>query len=520
MERIVEPRRARIKPGARGSPRDGLLRCDVMLNRRLAPIGLALLLALLIATGSSACGDGSGGAAGSGTQSSSAAGAAPRASAETPNVLVIAVDTLRADRLGCYGNPRGLTPNLDALAARGLRFEHAFSCAPWTLPSFASLFTSLAPQEHGAGGNVKDGFRGLAPDHETLAERCASARWRTGAIVNVEFLGRAFGLMQGFGDVDERVFQDNDHLRDARATTDAALAWLGGAQEQRFLLLVHYFDPHARYAPPRAFRERFADARDQRDETFQFGTREQVVLWRNKRVAPSADDFARAEKLYDAEVAYTDDEIGRLLRGLESNGRARDTLVVLVADHGEEFLDHGDWEHGHTLYDELLHVPLIVAQPGRVVAGVVAQPVSALDVAPTICGLAQLSPGAHFRGRDFSRVALGRAKELEGGATKLLALGNFWGPALESLRDDEWKLVRTPAAAGAPRRELFQWRDDPHEKTERCAGESAACERLTAELELLERALATRVRGAKVELSPAERQRLRGLGYPAGDEDQ
>ncbi len=440
------------------------------------------------------------------------------ATPERPSVLFIAIDTLRADRLGCYGNPRGLTPNLDALAARGTRFEQCFSAAPWTLPSFASMFSSLTPQEHGAGGSVLTSFLALAPEHETVAERFRAAGWVTAAIVNVEFLGRNFGLMQGFAEVDERFFQDNDHLRDARETTDAALAWLEKHAGEPFFLFVHYFDPHARYAPPPAWRARFADARDQKSDAFAFGTRDQVVLWRNGRIQPTRDDFERAEKLYDAEVAYTDDEVGRLLRGLAAAGLEATTTVVVTADHGEEFLDHGNWEHGHTLYDELLHVPWIVAQPGRVAVQSIDAPVSTIDLAPTLCRAAGVVPSPRFRGRDLSARLLGRASApLE--PAHLLALGNFWGPALESLREDEWKIVRTPVKDSV-KRELFHWRDDPREAHDRCASDAAQCERLSLELDLLERAIATRARAAPVTLTPEERARLRGLGYPAGDDEK
>lgn len=434
-----------------------------------------------------------------------------------PSVLVIAIDTLRADRLGCLGNPRGLTPRIDALAERGVLYEHAFAHAPWTLPSFATLFTSLPPEEHGAGGMVGD-WRMLDARHETLAERFRDAGWRTHSIVNVDFLGGSFGLTQGFERVDEVHYPDNAQLRDAAATTDAALAWIRGHADERFFLFAHYFDPHARYAPPAMWRERFADPRDAKSEAFDFGEREQIARWRAGVLQLTADDFARAEKLYDGEVAYVDDEVGRLLDGLAAAGLADSTVVVLTADHGEEFLDHGDWEHGHSLYDELLHVPLIVSFPPRVAPRRVSTAVGTIDVAPTLCALASVEPGSAFRGHDL----LGGPAGAEPSAAPLLAFGNFWGPPRESLRAGPWKLIASPPAKGATeeRFELYEWTRDPRERDERCASERERCGALRTDLELLRDLLAARAsRGAKPVLSPEEARRLDQLGYPGGDGD-
>lgn len=436
------------------------------------------------------------------------------ATAQRPNVLVVAVDTLRADRLGCLGNTRGLTPNLDRLAASGVLFERAYSSAPWTLPSFASMFTSQAPEEHGAGGRVGD-FRALDASHDTLAERFRDAGYATGAVVNVDFLGRAYGLMQGFESVDERFYADNTHLRDARGTTDAALAFLDRAGSTPFLLLAHYFDPHARYAPPAEYRARFADPRDQKGSAFDFGAREQVTLWRARRIQPTPDDFHRAELLYDAEVAFTDAEIGRLLDELSRRGLAQNTLVVLVADHGEEFLDHGDWEHGHTLYDELLHVPWILAQPGRLVPRRVPETVGTIDLAPTLAAWCGVPASPSFRGRDLAPALRGEALP----PSALLAFGNFWGPPLESLRSDGWKWIEHRADAARPP-ELFHVVDDPRESVNRAATERSRAEQLERDLELLRRVLAGRAKlGPPVQPSAEERRRLQGMGYVGAEDD-
>ena len=436
------------------------------------------------------------------------------ATPSAPNLLVIAIDTLRADRLGVLGNPRGLTPTLDRLAGEGALFRRAFAPAPWTLPSFASLFTSKTPEEHAAGGRIGD-FRGLAAEHTTLAELLRDAGWRTGAIVNVDFLGRSFGLTQGFESVDERFYGDNERLRDAKETTDAALAWIERERSNAFFLFAHYFDPHARYAPPKEWRERFADPRDQRSDAFEFGQRDQVVLWRAGRIRPTQDDFERAEKLYDAEVAYTDSEVGRLVAGLDALGLAANTIVVVVSDHGEEFLDHGDWEHGHTLHDELLHVPVILRQPGRIAARAVDAPVGTVELAPTLLAFCGLDVPEGFRGRDLGPALAGGALAPHA----LLAHGNFWGEPHASLREPEWKLIERPQA-GSTRRELYRWTEDPRERTDLAEADPVTRERLEADLRLLRDWVRSRAfRAPRVVPTAEERERLRSSGYVGGEDD-
>ena len=177
-----------------------------------------------------------------------------RRSTWQPHVLLIITDTTRVDRFGCYGNRRGLTPYMDDLARQGLLFEHASSHAPFTLPSIASMLTSLHPEQHGAGGRLRD-FSSLDPEVTTLPAVFGRAGYSTHAIANVFFLSAPFGVTRDFKTVDLVAPASNLEMRDAERTTDAALAWMKEAADgdQPFLLLVHYFDPHAVYAPPQPF---------------------------------------------------------------------------------------------------------------------------------------------------------------------------------------------------------------------------------------------------------------------------
>ncbi len=439
-------------------------------------------------------------------------GASESGDIRPPNVLVIAIDTLRADKLGCYGGTRGLTPNIDRLASEGARFEHAFSHAPWTLPAFASLFSSLVPPEHGAGGGLTDEFRALPESVETIAERLDSAGYSTAAIVNVDFLSKTFGLMQGFRHVDDKFFSNNHDMRNAGATTRAALGWLDSRPAKPFFLFVHYFDPHAEYAPPQPFRRQFAKPQDADTDGFTFGTREQIVAYRRGEIHFRPVDIERAEALYDGEVAYTDAEVGVLLAGLRERGLDASTLVVLTADHGEEFLDHGGYEHGHALYDELIAVPLIVRQTSRIAPGTIALPVGHMDVAPTLCALVGVEPSSRFRGRDLSPLLHGATLE----PSTLVAYGNFWGPPLSSLRTGDFKLIHTPPRAGvSDRLELYRWAQDAEEAHDLSTAELVRTRafKLALDTELARAEQRRREPAPSAPVSAEELERLRGLGY-------
>ncbi len=437
---------------------------------------------------------------------------------EGPSVLLVVIDTLRADKLGCYGNPRGLTPAIDRLAREGVVFERACAHAPWTLPSVATLLTSLHPQEHGAGGwldlsglaaggPTRPRFHGLDAEIETLAERFHDAGYATAAVFNVDFLAESFGLTQGFAHVDTLWSNNNRDVRTAAGTTAAALDWLAANRRRPFFLMVHYFDPHAVYAPPPAFRRRFAAPRDRTSDDAVFGTRQDLLGLRGGRIELDHAVLARAERLYDGEIAYTDSEIGHLLAGLDELDLRSSTLAVVTADHGEEFLDHGGFEHGHTLYDELLRVPLILALPAVLPPQRVARRVRLIDVAPTLCELTGVPAASSFTGRSLF------AAEAEPADRPVLAHGNFWGPPWVSWYSGPYKLILTPGPAGAETAELYVPAQDPGEQHDLSSAEPQVVKRLKAELQAERRWLGARARGTEIELSPEERERLRALGY-------
>jgi len=426
--------------------------------------------------------------------------AAPR----SRNVVLVLLDTVRADRLGCYGNSEGLTPRLDSFAAGAVRFEQAFAHAPWTLPSVASIFTSQYPAQHGAGGRG-DRFTALGEGAVTLAELFKQAEFATGAVVNVMFLTRRFGTAQGFDRVVGSSSEDNVRAEQARLTTAAALQWIDSLGGQPFFLLVHYFDPHLTYDPPSPFLERFADPREAAGQPL-FGTVADMINFRRGKLKLNRRAIARLERRHNGEVAYLDSELGRFFDGLEVRGLVGETTVAVTADHGEEFFDHGGFEHGHTLYDELLHVPLIIRSPGAVAGLAVPTTVRHIDLAPTLCDLAGIPHASGFAGESLIGLLLGGP----GQDRPVLSQGNMWGPDGVSWRSGGYKVIRQAPRARAT---LFRVTDDPLEQVDLAAAEPDQCRRLLDDLELVRRGLAVSAGEEALQLSEEETDRLRALGY-------
>lgn len=442
-----------------------------------------------------------------------------RDSAQVPskNVVIIMLDTVRTDRLGCYGNPSGITPEIDKFGQGAIRFEQAFSHAPWTLPSVASLFTSQYPTQHGAGGYLGS-FTILHDDAVTIAELFQRAGAVTGAITNVLFLTEKFGMTQGFDTVDATVPKQNILVRRAGPTTEAALRWLDQHSSKPFFLFVHYFDPHLMYDPPLQFRKRFADAQDADSNDCIFGTVRDMINLRQGLVKLDSQTIGRLEKLHNGEVAYTDAEVGKLLAGISERALDASTIVVITADHGEEFYDHGGFEHGHTFYDELLHIPLIVRAAGvgfmqtsadepQARGFSVGTTVRHIDVAPTLCELVGIRPASSFMGESFVPLLKGH----EGKDRSVLSQGNMWGPGGNSWRKDGFKLVQQSSTAEC---ELFDISSDPCEQNDLADEIPRLCQAMMGDLNLILQAVShQRISNKAPTLSDHEIEVLRSLGY-------
>ncbi len=436
--------------------------------------------------------------------------------ATSKNVVLIVLDTVRTDRLGCYGNQASITPEIDRFAGGAVQFENAFSHAPWTLPSVASIFTSQYPVQHGAGGHL-DAYKILNDDAVTIAEVFQRAGVVTGAITNVLFLTKKFGLTQGFDTVDATVPKSNILVRRAGTTTDAALRWLDEHKEKHFFLFVHYFDPHLTYDPPQPFRERFADAQDAHSNNYLFGINKEMIKFRRGRIKLDSELIKRLEKLHNGEVAYVDHEVGKLLNGISQRGLDNNTTIVLTSDHGEEFGDHGGFEHGHTLYDELLHIPLIIRTPGispkrgegsaNAVGMAVTTTVRLIDIAPTLCELVGIDPDPAFLGKSLVMLLQGK-KEKD---RPVLSQGNLWGKSGTAWRKEDFKLIRQ---SSEQQYQLFDINADPQERTDLSDEVPKRCADMIRDLEFFLGSISVQsVSGEAPTLTREQIQQLRSLGY-------
>ena len=447
---------------------------------------------------------------------------------EKPNVLLVVVDTLRADVLGTYGGREGVTPEFDAFADRALLFEQAFAPAPWTRPSFASLLTSTVPTTHQTFRKADQ----LPDELETVAERLQTHGYTTGAIVNNINIASSFNFHQGFDTFeflqpqylfrasqasfrltvyqqlrrfwetwvsDEK--QVESYYRDAQEITDTTMDWLTLHGQDRWFLMIQYMDPHDPYFPHPSDGTGYARVEHPNPKLFEAGT---------------------LKTLYRGEVSYWDAHFGRLMRHLDEKGLLDNTVVIVTSDHGEEFGDHGGFWHGTKLYDESIRVPLVVSVPNREGGQRRADPVRLIDVAPTITEVAGAEGGKRWQG-----VSLLREYELRDEADRLV-LGevDFEGVAATSVRSREWKLIRNHRRGGKSEErsdELYFLTDDPTEEANLSDNASASwsLERRRAELSMV----LARARGEAVDpsvreegLSPEECEHLRALGYIQADE--
>jgi arylsulfatase A-like enzyme len=397
----------------------------------------------------------------------------PGPSSSTPerglNLVLLVVDTLRADHLGCYGYARSTSPQIDALARESVLFEQAQSHSPWTMPSVASLFTSLEPRVHG----LAEWRQPLDGRLLTLAEQLQARGFRTEGYVSHGVLSRFFQFDQGFDVYDSSVMAGRlpRNISTAREVTDLALGALARlqAQPRRFFLWVHYFDPHDAYL---------------KHDGFDFGP--------------------RPVDLYDSEIAFTDQQIGRLLDQLRRSGLAEKTLLALVADHGEGFGAHRRLYHTSTLFDELLRVPLLLRVPGLRPARVRA-PVPLIDIAPTLLTLLGEPVPPAFQGRALPLVAGRFVPPPE----RVMVAETRRFADLRSVRVGRHKLIVDRAPQGLLR--LYDLEPDPGEQRNLRREAPELALRLSA---LLQAQYAAGTASApRRELPSDVEEKLRSLGY-------
>jgi arylsulfatase A-like enzyme/Flp pilus assembly protein TadD len=412
------------------------------------------------------------------SSSGQTAQAPPRA---RPNVVLITVDTLRADHLGCYGNSQVLTPNIDRLATEGIRFKTVVTAAPLTLPSHCSIMTGAYPMFHGVRDNV--GYR-LDSATETLAQIMKRRGYATGAIVGAYVLDRSFGLGTGF----DFYYDHFDALADPRETinmaqlkrpgaevVDRAISWIRQVQTRPFFLWAHLYDPHDPYDPPEPFKQRYA------------------------------------ARPYDGEIAYVDQQVGRLFAVLKERGLYENTIVVLTGDHGESLGEHREVRHGYFIYDATLLVPLIIKPTqSSLQPRIISREVRSIDIAPTILQLLGFPKGSAMQGVSLSGLMSGKTQDIAPDAySETFYPRQFGWSALKSLRIGNLKYI------DAPRPELFELDRDPKELTNRASDRPAVVAEMKNKLKTLEESSSAGEFQSKAvyRLNPEQMEKLARLGY-------
>jgi arylsulfatase A-like enzyme/Flp pilus assembly protein TadD len=393
------------------------------------------------------------------------------------NLLLVTIDTLRADHVGAYGATNGATPTLDALAADGVRFDQVQTAAPLTAPSHATILTGQYPPVHGVRNNV---IFTLGSKYPTLATLLKARGYRTAAFVGAYPVAAAFGFSQGFDTFDEGFHEsspgEQGAERRADEVADSAIKWLGAAGGGPFFVWVHFYDPHAPYDPPPPYRERFGG------------------------------------HPYDGEIAFADAQLRRVLDAFRASGRDKHTVVMAMADHGEGLGDHHELTHAVLIYESTMRVPLVVAGTGVPRGRVVTSRVATIDVLPTAMGLLGFETDKNLLGRDLRPLMAGRPMASDPFYAESLfgRLSCHWA-ALRGWVQDDWKLV-----VGAEP-ELYNLASDPQEQRNLARDEPDRVRRMTEGLQRGLRRLAPL--GDKAQATPVtaeQEERLRSLGYAAG----
>jgi arylsulfatase A-like enzyme/tetratricopeptide (TPR) repeat protein len=353
---------------------------------------------------------------------------------DKPNIILFTLDTTRADHIACYGYPDVRTPNLDALAARGVLFEQAAASSPLTLPSHSSIMTGMYPTYHGVRVN---GNNGLSEEQTTIAEVLSGRGYQTGAFIGSFVLDGRWGLKQGFQCYDDPFdLKKYKHVdlgaiqRPGNQVMDAALAWLDGAKANPFFAWIHLYDPHAPYEPPEPYHS-------------EYNSRGRVGL-------------------YDGEIAFMDEQIGRCVSWLQKNGLDKNTVLILIGDHGEGLGSHGEGTHGYFIYEYAVHIPLIVVTPFEKLRGLrIPSQVRAVDVFPTLLEMAKIKAPSKTQGRSLLPLIFHPQKKEESYAYGESMAPNiqFGWSALRSLRTTHYKYI------DAPKAELYDLIPDAAEQT-------------------------------------------------------
>ncbi len=461
---------------------------------------------------------------------------------DTPvNAVLISIDTLRADHLGCYGYERDTSPRIDALARQGVVFKNAISSTSWTIPAHMAIFTSQYDAVHGVLSHEH------CLDHKrvTMAEIFKEAGFLTAGFYTATFMHPTLGFDQGFDqyincssvaplldsflernapeglvslsvperkELVKKVRHEWSLWKDAKrdvtspTITEKVIEWLSGHHEERFFLFLHFWDPHYDYIPPPPYDTMF-------DPDYEGPIKGDVH--RNPLLRPDMPkrDLEHLVALYDGEIRWTDMHIGKIMDALQDLGKLDETLVVITSDHGEEFFEHGSESHGKTLYEEVVRVPLIVRLPGTVPEGKVVQSqVRNIDILPTMCELFGLRKSDEAMGKSLAPLMKGDDADPLTSYSLLVRNDIF----IMALRTNQWKFIRD---RGEERYECYDLEKDPMEKSPLPA-EKPMCKRAmkmflqeTKRITTLRNELPRTIPREKIKISPVVAEQLKSLGY-------
>jgi len=367
---------------------------------------------------------------------------------EGPNIILISIDTLRADHLGSYGYGRGTTPNIDKWAEKGILFENAYSQGPWTYPSMASMHTSLYPTQIGVENldtKIHDSFM-------TLAEHMKNNFYDTHAIVSNIVVSEPLGFSQGFNTFDQGSIRKNFELS-SHIVTDKAIEYLSGKKGGKFFLWLHYMDPHYNYIHHQEYNysEGYSGS---------LGDNLSIKSLNTEKEPLDEEDLIYIKNLYDEEISYTDNSIGELLDAVVELGLMDNTVIILTADHGEEFMERSRFGHGRTLFQELIHVPLIIYIPGNKDIGGrrVRSSVEVRSIGRTVLDLSGIA-NTQVQGQNL--LIAKDDDDWESHAYSQKPNGEGELPLEEAIISDNWKLINN---LGNGVYELYDLENDPDEK--------------------------------------------------------
>ncbi|MHC4942329.1 MAG: sulfatase family protein [Planctomycetota bacterium] len=420
-----------------------------------------------------------------------------------PNLLILMVDTLRADHLGCYGHARDTSPELDRFAEGSVLFAAHYAQASRTGPSVASLFTSLHARTHGVVNplNQWDGIGVLEESNSTLAEALARNGFRCGAVVANPNVYPQFGFSQGFD-----TYRTVHIHMDAAQINERALEWLDGKHESPFFLYLHYMDPHSPYGAPPPLDTRFVDPDYAGPFTGEHIELDEILS--GKRTANAADR-EHLLALYDQDIFLWDQAFGRLIQALEARGLLENTIVVVVSDHGEEFLEHAGVLHGYTLYEEQLRVPLILRAPG-LSSGRVAAMTRNIDIMPTLLDQLEIPETEGLQGKSLVPLIENGRKEdryvfSEAGIRAVKTV------KMRALQEGGWKYIETLFPPDIPP-QLFDLTEDPGEQEDLFQEQPEQAETMRKKMQaLLEKIPEGESRSATLDREGLEQ--LKKLGY-------